>query len=55
MTGMTQCDQIFLDVGSQVRPRLFMMNFEILTAAASLTSLIIPLEQLESEFFIFIR
>ena len=26
MTGMTQCDQIFLNVGSQVRPKLFMVQ-----------------------------
>jgi len=37
MTGMTQCDQIFLNVGSQVRPKLFMGNFEILSTTATLT------------------
>jgi hypothetical protein len=55
MTGMTQCDQIFLNVGSQVRPKLFMVNFEILTTAASLTSPTIPSEYLEPEFFVCIR
>jgi hypothetical protein len=38
MTGMTQCDQIFLNVGYQVRPKLFMGNFEILSTTATLTS-----------------
>ena len=52
MTGMTQCDQIFLNVGSQVRPKLFMMNFEILTTAASLTSPAIPSQYLEPQFFV---
>ena len=46
MTGITQCDQIFFGVWPQVRPKLLMMNFEILRTAATLTSPAIPSEYL---------
>jgi len=55
MTGITQCDQIFFGISPQMRPKLLMMNFEILPTTAYLTSPAVPSEYLKAEFFVCTR
>src|SRR5579864_6848941 len=55
MTGITQCDEIFFGVRSLVRPKLFMMNFEILVTSTDLAAPSVALQNLPMEFVVCLR